>query len=285
MTHSDLDPAHAPKAIPVLGYERQTDDLVAIWVVRFVGVWIVSFAAAALLSRALQLYFDSASGFGWRGIRFDAELLTILAAIALGTAIIARRRFAFYSMLALVTLLPFIYLIPRISVMTFNDWLHMLPDLLIMLGVLFAALLSMLGHADARGALLPARTSRPPASQTGDSITFLTSRIGWICLGCSASGAMSWQGHLADGRFVAYAVCGVLLCAKRAWALWLLVAMLPLGLYAQLVQYWPATFLPQHLPRSSALQVSSIIVHMGGLDTVTQTCLLCLLARKARHWT
>lgn len=283
MAQPDPNPTSMPKAVSVLGYERQTDDRAAIWVVRFVGASIISFAAAALLSRAFQLYSDWASGFAWHGIRLDAELLTVLAFIPLGSAIVARRRLGFYGMLALLAFVPFSDVIPGISLMRFSDWLHALPQMLLTGAVFFAALLSVLRHAEASNELRPPRASQARTPTPANSLDLLTSRIGWVCLGCAASGAMSWQGYLADGRFVAYAVCGVLLCAKRRWALWPLAAILPLGLYAQLAQFWPATFLPQNLFRSSAWYAFTIIMQMGGLETALQVCLLCLLARKARQ--
>lgn len=58
-----------------------------------------------------------------------------------------------------------------------------------------------------------------------------------------------------------------------------------LGLYAQLAQFWPDTFLPRNLFSSSASYAFTIIMQMGGLETALQVCLLWLLARKVRQAT
>ena len=299
MAQHDPDPAALPEAIPVLSYERQTDDGAMGWVVRFIGAWVICEGAAAaspqivevLRSGLLTIVVDMRY---WQQLFLPASLICNLALIGFGVAIARQRRHAFYGGLTMtiVALMP--ELVVTFSTGGGRDALFSLLYTILPAAASFAVLLSVLRRADARSILHPIRVNRLDALEKGDSISFLISRLGWLYLAWGgrvvvslamlplliragrAKPEWSWQTGVSIALYLAVGACGLLLQQRKAWALRLLVWLLLIHLISQFVIQW------SYAPARANLIPWLLYVYLSTvLETVASIVLLCLLAHKA----
>lgn len=296
MTQRDPDPSSLPEAIPVLSYERQTDDGAMDWVVGFIGAWVICNGATSVLAFCVEQSLQSgSSGFHLWSFSWALSLLSGLASILFGIAIARRQRYGFYGRLAVVGLYP------AISSMR---WLFTDPVLISLNSLLsaavpatgaFAATLSILRRADAKGVLQPVRENRSDTPQDGSSIGFLISRIGWMFLAqggvvvvhlamwplliwANVSVAQwNWQSSVQVAFMLALAVGGLLMCQRKAWAIWLVAAALPLTtIFGPLLAMWQYYF-----PNGSAFSPQIARLIPSAVSVTANVFMLCLLARKA----
>ena len=298
MAQRDPDPSSLPEAVPVLSYERQTDDGAMEWVVRFIGAWVICSEAFETLSRVAR---QAASGLDAGLIVRDQYQLARLASlfcrfglIVFGIAIARRYRYGFHGSLIVVAA----GLLPELAFHILSGSgrivLFALPSLVIPAAALFAVLVSVLRRADAKGVLQPVRANRSDTLVDGDGFCFLMSRLGWLYL---AQGGMailhvamvplfpwagipmpdwSWRTGIEVAVCLTVATCGVLLCQRRAWALWLLAWILPIQLIIGFLAVWRYSSIAG-IPLSTILTAYVPTV----LTIASNVFMLCLLARKA----
>ena len=296
MTQPGPDPASLPEAIPVLSYERQTDDGAMDWVVRFIGAWVICRGAGSVLPYLVQAFRSaSITGFLSPSTRWATPLLGGLASILFGTAIVRRQRYGFHGSLVLLAVVPVIGMAPTLFTNSAAVSLINIPSAALPPGTLFAVLLSILRRADAKGVLQPVRVDRIGVPPEGSNVGFLISRMGWVYL---VHGGMTivhlgmwpllmrvgvsmphwdWQISVQVAMEVAVGMCGLLLCQRKAWALWLLAAILPLqAIGGPLLVMWSYYF-----PSGFAFTTRAAMLIPSVAGTTASVFMLCLLARKA----
>ena len=296
MTQHDPDPANLPEAIPVLSYERQTDDGAMDWVVRFIGAWVICNGATSILYYCvLQTLQSGLRGFYLPSIPWALAMLSGAASIVFGIAIVRRQRYGFYGRLVVLALYPVTTLVPSLFSASGLILLNNLLTTAISAGGAFAALLSILRRADAKGVLQPIRVERLDALQDGRSIEFLISRTGWMFLaqggivvvhlamwplliwGKVPVGQWNWQSSVQVALMLALAVGGLLMCQRRAWAIWLVATILPLAtIGGPLLAMWQYYF-----PQRTAFSPQLTQLIPSAVNTAASVFMLCLLARKA----
>ncbi|GEM_PF-6622928 len=301
MTQRDPDPASLPETIPLLSYERQTDDGAMDWVLRFVGAWVICVGTAYTLFYVVVCVasYGLTLEFMFRDLqrlsRF-ASLLCSLSSIIFGIAIARRYRYGFYGSLIVLAVAPLLELAFDMSAGAGRVGLFFLPSRVLPVAALFAALLSVLRRADAKGVLQPVHVNRLGSPQDGGSLGFLISRTGWVFL---AQGGVvlvdlamlpvfSWAGFPSSpwsldrvalvGTYLAVGTCGLLLCQRRAWALWLLAGTLVTQVTMQEFLMWQYYYSTTGNP----IFTITAVYHLNSvLITTASIVMLCLLARKA----
>lgn len=298
MTQRDPDPASLPEAIPLLSYERQTDDGAMDWVVRFIGAWIICNGAASVIAfcveQASPIRFSAS--LGPSGATFLA-MLSGVTSILFGIAILRRQRYGFYGRLSIIALYPVISLIPSLLTRPGIVLLSILLTTGLQAAVTFAAVLSILRRADTQGLLQPVRMDRPCTQPEGDSIGFLISRQGWMALaqggtvvihlamwplliwGGVSVAKWSWQSTVQVTMLLALALGGLMMCQRRVWSLWPVAVLLPLAtVIGPILAMW-------QYASPGGLPVSAIAIRYlpQFLSAVTSAYMLCLLARKAER--